>query len=135
MAMSTPEERARIKEKKREANRKKYAAITAKENKKSDSKAISAPLTSEANKERIQEFKRMLMHAPVGESVIRKVIDIARDDEHPGQMAAIKMCMDRLLPVSLFEEKKEGSRTAIQINICGLDESPTVIDAESVNDV
>lgn len=117
------ERRRKLKEEKRQKNREAWAT---RNEKRMASMAISAPLTSEANKSRVQEFKRMLLHAPIGESVIRKVIDIARNDEHPGQMAAIKICMDRLLPVSLFEEKKDGARTAIEIKISGIGEEKTV---------
>lgn len=130
--MTTDEEhRSKLKEEKRRKNKEEWAN---RNDKRLASMAISAPLTSEANKSRVQEFKRMLLHAPVGESVIRKVIDIARNDEHPGQMAAIKICMDRLLPVSLFEEKKDGARTSIEIRITGVGEEKTVgevIDNES----
>lgn len=117
--------RKELKDKKRQANAEKFQREKAM---KKNDRAISAPLTSEANKERVQEFKRMLLHAPVGESVIRKVIDIARNDDHPGQMAAIKICMDRLLPVSLFEGKSQGERPTININIGGLEVEPRVIE-------
>jgi hypothetical protein len=55
------------------------------------------------------------------------------NDEHPAQMAAIKLCMDRMLPVSLFE--KEGKqRSAVTINITGIGEIDQVhtIDAEDI---
>jgi len=39
---------------------------------------------------RINEFKARLL-ATSGDKVINKVIQIAQDDEHPGQMAALKM--------------------------------------------
>ena len=62
-------------------------------------------------------------------------MEIALNDEHPAQLAAIKLCMDRMLPVSLFE--KEGKqRSAVTINITGIGEvshAPT-IDAEDVED-
>jgi hypothetical protein len=50
-------------------------------------------------------------------------------------MAAIKLCMDRMLPVSLFE--KEGKqRNAVNITITGIggvEVQPTVVDnAEDV---
>jgi hypothetical protein len=61
------------------------------------------------------------------------VIQIALNDEHPGQMAALKMCMDRTLPIGMFEKDK-NQRSAITINITGLGE-PTVIPAEDVTDV
>jgi hypothetical protein len=56
------------------------------------------------------------------------------NDEHPAQMAAIKLCMDRMLPVSLFE--KEGKqRSAVNITISGIGgvniDTP-VIDAEDI---
>jgi hypothetical protein len=56
------------------------------------------------------------------------VIDIALDDGHPGQMAALKMCMDRTLPTSLFDKEK-GARSAVTINITGIGEAPTIIEA------
>jgi hypothetical protein len=59
------------------------------------------------------------------------------NDEHPAQLAAIKLCMDRMLPVSMFE--KEGkSRSAITINITGIGEvthSPEIIDNSGIEDV
>ena len=44
--------------------------------------------------QRIKELKRMLIEGQ-GEHVVQKVLDIALEDGHPGQMAALKMCMDR----------------------------------------
>jgi hypothetical protein len=41
-------------------------------------------------------------------------------DGHPGQMAAMKLCIDRVLPISLFEKDAKGGRSAVQINITGL---------------
>ena len=78
--------------------------------------------TTKGNNQRIAEFKERLLAAPVGETMIRKIIDIAKNDEHPGQMAALKMAIDRILPLSLFEKDKDGTRTAIQINITGLND-------------
>jgi hypothetical protein len=62
------------------------------------------------------------------------VIQIALNDEHPGQMAALKMCMDRTLPVSMFEKDK-SQRSAVTINITGLGDAPTILDAQEVTDV
>jgi len=58
------------------------------------------------------------------------VIDIALDDNHPSQMAALKMCMDRALPMSVFE-KTSAQRSAVNITISGIGspgEPPIVID-------
>ncbi len=80
--------------------------------------------------QRVKELKQMLIEGK-GERVVQKVIDIALDDGHPSQMAALKMCMDRALPVSLFE-KTSAQRNAVTINITGLNApTPTIIEAEN----
>jgi hypothetical protein len=61
--------------------------------------------------------------------VAQKVIEIALNDEHPHQLVALKMCLDRTLPVSLFEKDK-SQRSAVTINITGLGQEPTIIDTE-----
>jgi len=68
--------------------------------------------------QRIKELKQMLIEGK-GADVVQKVITIALDDGHPGQMAALKMCMDRALPASLFE-KTAAQRSAINITITGI---------------
>ena len=77
--------------------------------------------------QRIKELKELMIRSG-GKDVAEKVIQIALNDEHPGQMAALKMCMDRTLPIGMFEKDK-SQRSAITINITGLGEQPTVIDA------
>ncbi len=54
-----------------------------------------------------------------GQQVVQKVLDIALEDGHPGQMAALKLCMERALPVSMFE-KTAAQRAAVTINITGI---------------
>lgn len=80
--------------------------------------------------QRVKELKRMLIEGK-GERVVQKVIDIALDDNHPSQMAALKMCMDRALPMSVFE-KTSAQRSAVTINITGLGQAPepTIIEAD-----
>jgi len=123
----TPKERKELREKKREENRlKNLERQDAGEFGKRDTTARKPIGTVVGNKQRMQEFKERLLHAPVGETIIRKVLDVALDDEHPGQMAAMKMCLDRMLPVAMFEEKKDSGRAAIQINITGIGEAPAI---------
>jgi hypothetical protein len=55
--------------------------------------------------QKVKELKELMLKSG-GKQVAQKVIDIALNDEHPGQMAALKMCMDRTLPVSMFEKDK-----------------------------
>jgi len=79
--------------------------------------------------QKLNELKRMLLDSS-GSRVVQKVVDIALDDTHPSQMAAVKLCMERTLPVSMFEKDK-GHRSAVTINITGIGEISTgaVIDA------
>ena len=80
---------------------------------------------------RIEEFKQRLL-ATGGTRILDKMIAIALDDEHPGQMAAIKMSIDRLLPLSTFEAAKNGgSMPSISINISSLGQSKI----ETVEDI
>ena len=83
---------------------------------------------------RLQEFKERLL-ATGGTRILDKMIQIALDDEHPGQMAAIKLAMDRILPASVFDTAKSGgSMPQISINISGLN-SPMVSTSDEVIDV
>ena len=84
---------------------------------------------------RLAELKARLL-ATSGERVINKVIEVAMTDGHPGQVAALKMCMDRVLPVSMFEKDSTGSAKGITINITGLtaevEKEDNTIDVEDV---
>ena len=91
-----------------------------------------APLvTAQGKKQRMMEFKEKLLTEVNGNNVIRKVLEIAMNDEHPGQTKALQMCLDRMLPTAMFEPKKGGHRTAVQINITGIGESPITIDSDT----
>ena len=72
--------------------------------------------------QRIQEFKARLLSSS-GTKIIDTVIRKALDDNDKDQIAALKMCMDRLLPTSLFEKDAKGQRNAVTINITGLGET------------
>lgn len=87
--------------------------------------------TPKGNKQRMQEFKEMLLTDVNGAKVLRKAMEIAMNDEHPGQATLLKEMLARMVPVSMFEPKKGGNRTAVQINITGIGEAPITIDNES----
>jgi hypothetical protein len=75
---------------------------------------------------RMAEFKARLM-STTGTRVIDKVLEVALTDGHPAQSACLKMCMDRLLPVAMFDDKGNGnSKPTIQINIQGLNDTTTM---------
>lgn len=82
---------------------------------------------------RIQELKARLL-ATTGDKVINKIVEIAMTDGHPVQGAALKMCIDRVLPLSYFDKDKTGGTTpSISINITGIN-SPVVSAEETVID-
>lgn len=93
--------------------------------------AVNPPsILPKTDNQRLKELKELMIRSG-GKDVAQKVIDIALNDQHPGQMAAIKMCLDRSMPVSMFEKDK-GARSAVNITITGLGgtvEAPMVIDA------
>jgi len=92
--------------------------------------AANPPSLPKTDYQRIKELRELMIHSG-GKDVANKVIQIALNDEHPGQMAALKMCLDRTLPVSMFEKDKH-QRSAVTISITGLGQEPTVLEAIDV---
>jgi hypothetical protein len=83
--------------------------------------------------QRLKELKELMIRSG-GKDVAQKVIEIALNDEHPHQLVALKMCLDRTLPVSMFEKDK-SQRSAVTISITGIGGEPTIIGAEEPQDV
>jgi hypothetical protein len=65
---------------------------------------------------RIKEFYARLLSTS-GEKVIETVLRKAMDDQDKDQVACLKMCIDRLLPISHFEKQGQGRSNAIQVQI------------------
>ena len=65
---------------------------------------------------RIKEFHARLL-ATSGETVINTIIKKALDDEDKDQVACLKMCIDRVLPMSYFEKGKDAGRGNVNIQI------------------
>lgn len=64
-----------------------------------------------------------MLNSPKSRKVLDAIFDAALDSEHKNQAAAWKLVMDRMLPVSAFEQEfkaTSGGKSAIQINITGL---------------
>jgi hypothetical protein len=76
--------------------------------------------------QRLKELKELMIRSG-GKDVAQKVIEIALNDDHPHQLVALKMCLDRTLPISMFEKDK-SQRSAVTINITGLGQEPTIIE-------
>ena len=64
------------------------------------------------------DYKARMLASPKSASVLSKLFDIALNDDHKGQIAAIKIVSDRLLPLSSFEvEKNSKGVSGITINV------------------
>ena len=94
-------------------------------------------IIQKTDNQKIKELKKILLDS-AGAGVVTKAIEIAMNDDHPSQAAMIKLCMDRMLPVSMFEKEKH-LRSAVTISITGLGEGaishPPIIPAEDIIDV
>lgn len=85
----------------------------------------------------INEYKLRMLNSPKSSRVLEAIYDAALNDEHKSQAAAWKLIIDRVLPVSVFEQAKQGGGTpTVSINITGLttsniSTSEDIIDVES----
>lgn len=83
----------------------------------------------------INEYKARMLASPKSAKVLEKILDAALNDEHQHQAAAWRLVIDRILPVSAFDQAKAGGNTPqISINITGLSQ-PTVSTDEDIIDV
>lgn len=83
----------------------------------------------------MDEYKARMLASPKSASVLEKVYEVALTDGHPGQMAAMKLILDRIVPQSAFDvSKNSGSTPSISINISGLN-SPSAEVVEDITDV
>jgi hypothetical protein len=113
----------------RGAGRPKKAAIEAKKK-----RAVLGRPPGEAA--RIREFHARLLTTK-GDTIIQTIINKALDPTDKDQAAMLKMCADRLLPLSYFEKHGSAqSKAGITINISGLTDAKVdaeqTIDAEDV---
>ena len=101
-------------------------------------KQTGRPIMSAREQTRqLHELKAELLTHNKAKHFVNKLFDIAMNDEHDGQMAAMKMVADRLLPNAGFSLDSKKS-TAVQINISGLqvssvDTSEKEADGETVS--
>lgn len=83
----------------------------------------------------IDEYKARMLNSPKSVKVLEAIFDAALNDDHKNQAAAWKLIVDRVVPVSAFEQAKQGSGAAsISINIMGLNQASTTINEDDVSD-
>lgn len=69
----------------------------------------------------INEYKLRMLNSPKSAKVLEAIYDAALNDEHKNQAAAWKLILDRVLPVSAFEQAKQnGGTPQISINISSI---------------
>lgn len=84
----------------------------------------------------INEYKLRMLNSPKSAKVLEAIYDAALNDEHKNQAAAWKLILDRVLPVSAFEQAKQGGGTPqISINITGLNQPTVSTGDEDIIDV
>lgn len=57
----------------------------------------------------INEYKARMLASPKSGAVLKKIFDVALDDDHKNQAACMKMIADRIIPLAAL--KKKWSRT------------------------
>ena len=82
---------------------------------------------------RIKEFHARLL-ATSGETVINTIIKKALDDDDKDQVACLKMCIDRVLPMSYFEKDKDARRGNVSISISMVGDQKAIIEQEKEED-
>lgn len=84
----------------------------------------------------LDEYKMRMLASPKSAKVLEKVYEVALSDGHPGQMAAMKLVMDRIVPASAFDATKAGGGTVpqISINISTVGQ-PSVETVEDITDI
>jgi len=76
---------------------------------------------------RIKEFYARLLTTS-GETVINTVLKKALDDTDKDQIACLKMCMDRMLPVSYFEKDKDARKGNVSIQISMVGDAKAIVE-------
>ena len=88
----------------------------------------------------IDEYKARMLNSPKSAKVLEAIFDAALNDDHKNQAAAWKIITDRIIPVSSFEQVKQGGNTpTISINISSFGQpeikAEEILDKVEVSDV
>ena len=88
----------------------------------------------------IDEYKARMLNSPKSAKVLEAIFDAALNDDHKNQAAAWKIITDRIIPVSSFEQVKQGGNApTISINISSFGQpeikAEEILDKVEVSDV
>ncbi len=90
-------------------------------------------IVANTDKARQQQLLAALLHSK-GERIIKQILEHALDTESPYHKDCLRMCVDRVLPMSYFDKNKDGvGNKGVTIQILGVNE-PKII-ASSDDDV
>jgi hypothetical protein len=80
----------------------------------------------------INGYRDRMLASPKSRKVMDAIFDAALDHEHKNQAAAWKLIVDRIMPISAFEQdlKKSGGKSGITINITGIGEGVNISGSE-----
>jgi hypothetical protein len=98
------------------------------------------PLSVRAEGKKLKEYRQWLLTHKSTSTAMEKLFLIALDDDHAGQMQALKILSDRVMPLSGFAAENQHSRTpSVQINITGYNDAevkevPNDLEGEIVNE-
>jgi hypothetical protein len=82
----------------------------------------------------LDEYKARMLNSPKSARVLETILDAALDDQHKNQAVAWKLVVDRIMPVSSFDQvKQSGSMPSISINISSIGQ-PVIETLEDVSD-
>ena len=116
---------------KRRVGRPKKKDIAAK--KEGNRNAVGRP---KGDADAIREYKARLLASPKSRKVMDSILNAALDDDHKNQAAAWKLVVDRIMPLSYFDEAKNtGGKASVNITITGVGGDTTIVgDTDDVLD-
>lgn len=65
----------------------------------------------------IEEYTHRMLASPKSARVLEKMFEVALSDGHPGQVACMKMVVDRIVPMSALDPTKVNGNSVPQISI------------------
>ena len=77
------------------------------------------PLSVRGERKKLSEYRQWLLTHKSTNTAMEKLLTIALDDDHSGQMQALKILSDRVMPISGFVAENHNSRPSVQISITG----------------
>jgi hypothetical protein len=96
-------------------------------------KPKSTAILPSEKKARAQEILATML-TKKSKVLVQRIMDKALDDDDPDQMACLKMCVDRMIPVSYFEKEKTGNKgVTIQIMGVGQTNIQEDVDGETID--